>query len=275
MNRRIGDRVADYSIIESLGPASYGHLYRATCPNRLGLSCRSVIVKVLDRAAGDDEFERLASEVRILASVRSEHVVDVVDAGFDKGRLFYAMVDHGGGTLEERLDDLPLDVRLRAIADAAFGAHALHEVGIAHRDIRPATIVLDGEGARLMDLGLAQFLTPGLTTRGEGPVGAVEFLDPHVVLGAKASRRSDIWSLGVTLHLAATGRSVHPDLPDHNIVSALRHVISHPPTLSEELPPDLDELLRRCFRLGSHQRFDSADDLAGSIQSTLLVKGRP
>jgi hypothetical protein len=72
-----------------------------------------------------------------------------------------------------------------------------------------------------------------------------------------------------------TGRSVHPDLPDHNIVSALRYVISHPPTLSEELPPDLDELLRRCFGLGSHQRFDSADDLAGSIQSTLFVKGRP
>jgi serine/threonine protein kinase len=209
----------------------------------------------------------------VLASVHSDHVVEVLDAGFDRGRLFYAMVDHGAGTLASHGARHSVGERVGFVADAGRGAHDLHEHGAAHRDIRPGTIAIDGSRARLFDVGLAQLLTPGLTTTGRGPVGTVEFLDPEVALGAKASRSSDVWSLGVTLHVAVSGRGVHPDLPTRNLGAALRHLVQRPPMLDEQLPGDVAEVVRTCLAPPT-ERFATAAELAASIDSILLVKGR-
>lgn len=267
--------VADYELTADLGPGSYGRLYRARSPERLGQDRHHVILKVLERDASDTEFDRLANEVRVLASVRSEHVVTVLDAGFDRGRLFYAMVDHGGGTLASHGSQHSTSQRIRFVADAALGAHELHEHGAAHRDIRPGTIAIDGRRGRLFDVGLAQLLTPGLTTTGRGPVGTIEFLDPEVALGAKASRSSDVWSLGVTLHFAVSGRGVHPGLSTRNLGAALRHLVQAPPMLDPELPDDVADVVGTCLAPSPSQRFATAADVAESIESILLVKGRP
>ena len=103
--------------------------------------------------------------------------------------------------------------------DAALAAHALHERGIAHRDIKPANILLAEDGGRLSDLGLSQLLTPGIVVTGLGQIG-LEFTDPQIMLGAAASRASDIWSLGACLHYAMTGAGVYGDLHVHRAADA-------------------------------------------------------
>ncbi len=107
--------------------------------------------------------------------------------------------------------------------DAARAAHDLHEKGIVHRDIKPSNVMLTDAGAKLSDLGLAHLLAQGRGGHQHGGGGAnPEYVDPRLVDGAAPFRRSDIWSLGVTLHWALTGDSLYGDLPDNDPLFAAR-----------------------------------------------------
>ena len=117
---------------------------------------------------------------------------------------------------------------LAAVADAARAAHALHEAGIAHNDIKPGNVMLHDGHAKLSDLGLSQLLTPGLTITGLGSTGSVEYLDPAVIRGEMPGRATDIFALGATLHRALTGTGLYGDLPTDNTMLAMRRVLSHP-----------------------------------------------
>ena len=93
------DGIADYDFIEELGAGNHGRYYLADAPARLGLGDARVAVKVLDRRAGESEFRRVANELRIFHSVRSDHLVRIHDAGYADGVLFYAMQHHPDGSL--------------------------------------------------------------------------------------------------------------------------------------------------------------------------------
>ena len=172
-------------------------------------------VKTLAQQATDQDFKRMSNELRVYATVQSDHLVPVFDAGHQRGRLFYATAYFSDGSLGSPAAPMERHEVIAAVADAALGAHALHEAGIAHRDIKPANIMVDRSGprAQLGDLGLAQVINPGQTVTGIGPVGTIEYLAPEQVQGERATRASDIWALGVTLHRAVSGRGVYANFP--------------------------------------------------------------
>ena len=120
----------------------------------------------------------------------------------------------------------------RALEHAARAAHALHEAGMAHGDIKPANVLLtEGSaarsriGGRLSDLGLARFLAPGATLTSMGRASSVEYLDPDVIGGARPSRRTEIWALGATVHRALAGTGLYGELPDAQPLLAIRKVL--------------------------------------------------
>ncbi|MEM9033645.1 MAG: serine/threonine-protein kinase [Actinomycetota bacterium] len=223
--------IADYRFVELLGEGNHGTFWKADAPDRLGVDAEHVAVKVLAHRASDDDVARFGRELRHYSRVVAEELVPLLDAGHQEGRLFYATPWYRRGSLDASVGALGRSEVLTAVADAARAAHALHESGIAHRDIKPANITLteDGRG-RLGDLGLAQALSPGKTITGIGPVGAIEYLAPELVRGDRASRASDVWALGATLHRALTGRSLYPGLPG-DLLAALRHVVTGRPVI--------------------------------------------
>lgn len=266
-----GRGIADYAFVEELGAGSYGRFFTARPPERLGLEVDLVAVKVLDRRATDTEFRRVAEELRLFASLGSPHLVDVYDVGYasNGGILYFAMAYHPDGSLGRPAHALERGEAAQAVADAARGAHALHEVGVVHRDIKPSNILLRGGRGLLSDLGLTPLLAPGMTTTGVAPIGTIEFMDPSTLSGGRASRQTDIWSLGLNLHRALTGAGVYAGMPDDSPMEALRHMLRERPAVSGALDPDLRRVVERCIAPEPGQRFPTAAALADEIEQSI------
>jgi serine/threonine protein kinase len=192
---------------------------------------------------------------------RSDKLVPLYDAGRQDGTFYYAMKHLPLGTLQEPAIELSRAHAVRAVADVADAAHGLHERGIAHRDIKPDNVLLDDGGGLLSDLGLSQLLSPGLVFTGLGNIG-LEYTDPAILVGGEASRASDVWSLGATLHYALTGKGVYGDLPTLEPLLLVRAILSASPTLSPELDGASAALIRACVSPNVKDRPKTAQEVA-------------
>ncbi|MEM7275905.1 MAG: serine/threonine-protein kinase [Actinomycetota bacterium] len=235
-------QIADYDIIQPLGEGAQGQYWLARTPARLEIDHQMVALKTVTHAARDEDFARLGDYLRLYASIDSPHLVRLFDVG-QQGDLLYMAGEYlEGGSLAQPARPLSRIDVLRHIAEATLGAHALHEVGIAHRSIRPGNVLMANPAAgqqvgaaKLGDLGLSQILSPGQTITGAAKVSAIEYLPPELIQGQEASRASDIWAIGATLHKALTGQPLYPHLPTDSLVTALRYILNERPTLSDAL----------------------------------------
>lgn len=259
------DRIADYVFVRPLNQGNYGDFYQAATPSRLGVAAEFVTVKVLAASTSGEAFKRATKELRAFSKVHSPFLVTLYDAGQEGDRFYYSMEYLPLGTLAAPARALERGEILAALADASRAAHALHEAGLAHRDIEPANILLHEGGAKLSDLGLAQLLQPGLTVTSVGPIGAVEYMDPSILHGSRASRASDIWSLGVTLHRALTGTGVFGELPPNDPLLAVSRVLNTRPVISGTLSPAEVAVLESCLAPDPADRYPTADALAYSL----------
>jgi serine/threonine protein kinase len=266
------DQIADYQLVRPLGAANYGEFYLAVPPPRLNLTDEYVTVKVLSGMSSDDAFRRASRELRAFASVQSPHLVTLYDAGQEGTAFFYSMEYSPLGTLAEPARPVaPADID-RAVAAAARAAHSLHEAGVLHRAINPATVMLVEDGTitgKLTDLGLAEIVNPGQTATTVGGVGSVEFINPGILLGEHASRASDIWSLGATLHRARTGHGLFGELPPEPL-SAIRKVLSGQPQIDPSLPDAERAIVERCVG-EAPTRFTTALELADALDSLTVA----
>lgn len=228
--------IADYEFVRSLGKGNHGEFFLARRPERLPVADELVAVKVLSGPTTEDVFRRATRELSAFASVQSPHLVALYDAGQQGGVFYYAMEYFPDGSLGDGRPDRATSVR--AVADAARAAHALHENGIVHRDISPRNVMLHNGGGKLSDLGLSQVLAPGVTVTGMGSVTSIEYMDPALIQGAAPSRATDIFSLGAVLHRALAGTGLYGDLPEGDAMLALRKVFSSPATVAATLDPD-------------------------------------
>ena len=258
--------IADYRFVRPLGEGAHGTFFLAVPPPRLGLTAEHVAVKVLVGSTDEETVRRTTRELRAFASAASPYLVTLYDAGQQDGQFFYAMEYFPHGSLAAPAAPLTRPQVLVAVAQAARAAHALHEAGVVHRSIKPENVLLHPDGARLSDLGLAQALAPGQTVTGLGPIGTVEYIEPAILLGERGSRGSDIWSLGITLHRALTGKGVYGDLPASDPLLAVRTVLSSKPSLSPELDPRDAEVIARCLAPDAADRPATAEQLAVELE---------
>ncbi|HEX8582484.1 MAG TPA: serine/threonine-protein kinase [Acidimicrobiales bacterium] len=261
------DRIADYTFIRSLGQGNYGEFFLAKPPSRLPVNCDYVAVKVLAGNTTDDTFRRATKELRVFAAVRSPYLVRLYDAGQEGGTFYYTMEYFELGSLANPARPLTRADILRAMADAARAAHVLHEAGVVHRDIKPANIMVHEGGAKLSDLGLAQFLNPGQSVTGMGPIGSIEFMDPGLMRGERGSRASDIWSLGASLHRVLSGKGLYGELPDRDALLALRKVLTTAPTVDPSLGPAERDVIAACLTADPAERPRTAAELAERIEA--------
>jgi serine/threonine protein kinase len=263
------DRIADYQIVRALGEGNHGRFYLAMPPRRLNLTDEFVALKVFTGHCSEQAYDRGVRELRAFAQVSSPYLVRVYDAVLHESFL-YAMEYFPGGSLASPARPLAREEVLIALEHTALAAHALHEAGLSHGDIKPANIMLGEDGAKLSDLGLARFLAPGVTLTGMATAASLEYLDPALLQGERPSRASEIWSLGATLHRSLTGAGLYGELPDNEPLLAIRRLMSTQPTVAPGLAPGEAELIHACLAPPA-ERLGTALEVASVLEQ--LRKG--
>jgi serine/threonine protein kinase len=203
---RAGHRLGPYQIQAGLGQGGMGMVFRAADDDG-----RVVALKVLrDELVADEAFRRrLAREARAAAEVRHPNLVPVLDVGEADGRVYLAVGYVEGRSLAERLAaDGPLGVPelVRLAAEVGAGLEALHGRGIVHRDVKPANILLAGDGTAVLgDFGLAKNRAWTVLTRPGQVLGTLAYLAPERIRGEPADPLSDLYALGCVLYECLAG----------------------------------------------------------------------
>jgi hypothetical protein len=261
-------KFADYELIEQLAPGNHGTFYKARPPARLGLDASEVAVKILDRHATNNEFKRMAAELRVLLELGHPRLAEVLDAGHEGGRLYYTTRFYHEGPLRVGpCAEGDVAVIAAVVADAAEAAHALHEIGVAHRDIKPSNILLAAGRGHLSDLGVANYANADFTTTGASPVGTLAYADPRLIHGDPAGRASDVWSLGATLHAAVTGSQLLGQIPNTHLVAAIEHVLRAEVTVAPHCPAAIAAVVARATRPDRTERYATAAELAEELRA--------
>jgi eukaryotic-like serine/threonine-protein kinase len=238
--------IADYQVVRVLGEGNHGRFYLARPPARLGIPDEFVAVKVFTGQHSEQAYQRGVRELRAFAKVSSPYLVRVYDAVLQDSFL-YAMEYCPLGSLADPARPLGRGEVLRAVGHAAAALHALHEAGLTHGDLKPANILLTEDGGKLSDLGLARYLTPGVTLTGMASAASVEYLDPALLRGERPSRSTEVFALGAALHRALTGTGLYGELPDAEPLLAIRKVMSADPQLAPGLSEAEAALVRDCL----------------------------
>ncbi len=265
------DGIADYKFVRPLGTGSHGVFYLARPPERLAVPAEFVAVKVLSGGSSEDVFRWAHRELAAFAAVSSPYLVTLYDAGQQGEEVYYSMEYLPDGSVAAPAEPLSRATALRALAQASRAAHALHEAGIAHRDIKPGNVLLCPGGAKLADLGLSHVMRPGATVTRMGPTGDISYLDPGLIRGDRPSRASDVFSLGATLHYAVAMRDLYGPLPADDPLLAVRRVIAHPPVISARVDPDVREVIAWAIAADPAERPATALLFAERIEELALV----
>ncbi len=206
---------------------------------------RPVAVKVLKSGFGEEEVaDRFEWEGRTAARLSHPNIVQVYDAGegeMEGVETSYIVMEYvPGGDLKQLIDEkgpLPGREVARLGFEVAGGLAHAHERGVIHRDIKPHNILLDDYGnPKLTDFGIARALNNTEATRTGTYLGTAMYSSPEQLQGEKATPKSDVYSLGVTLYQAATGE---PPFSGAMVEVASQHA-SREPTPPRDLSPSLE-----------------------------------
>ena len=280
-----GARLGPYEIRGLLGAGGMGEVYRAW-DARLG---REVAVKVVGGlAVGDpDRVRRFEQEARAASALNHPNVVAVYDVGGYEGSPYVVSERLEGETLRQRLDADDLTPRKAAehAIQIARGLAAAHERGIVHRDLKPENVFVCRDGTlKILDFGVAKLRdeaasgpedeTASRLTRPGTIVGTVAYMSPEQVRGLPVDARSDIFALGVVLYeMLVRERPFRGDTAAEIQTAILREDPGELMARGRAVPAGLDRIVRRCLEKQPGDRFDTARDVALSLEAVAGASG--
>jgi WD40 repeat protein len=265
-----------YRLEGLLGRGGMGEVHRAVDTS----DGQVVAVKVLPAAADRHHADRMRREARIVARLVGPHIVELLDAGDDDGRVYLAMRLVDGADLRRllaggRLDPARAVDILTQVADALDTAHAN---GIVHRDVKPSNILLSDEGtAYLTDFGIAHPLDPEATrmTVTGGYVGSLDYIAPEQLRGQDVTGAADVYSLTCVLYECLTGRVPFPGAePAAKLAAQLNSKPPAPSAFDPRVPPALDLVVATGMDKDPHRRFGTAGQLMAAAGAALSQPSR-
>ncbi len=288
MAHATGDIVGDkYKLEQALGSGAMGSVWIAVHIN-LGTQ---VAIKFMNPALVSDDTARVRfdREAKAAATLRSPHVVQIFDYGFDSGAPYIAMELLEGRDLKSRLQKrgkIPLDEATIVLLQACKALQLAADAGIVHRDLKPANIFMacsgDEEVVKVLDFGLAKPLrhVPGSDQTATGAlVGSPYYMSPEQARGAKApiDHRSDLWSMTVILFQAITGKVPFPGGDFLEVLWAVcNDPIPKPSEIDDSLPEEIDRFFEQALERDPDLRFQSAREMALAFSRVVAVHlGRP
>lgn len=262
----VGSRLGEYLLLERLGQGGMGAVYLA---EDTVLKRRVALKVLLPKIAADDQARaRFLREAQAAATIGHENVIAVYQVGEADGTPFIAMQHLQGETLHDRLQReprIPWPEALRIGRDVCCGLAAAHQRGLLHRDIKPSNLWLDRERGRtvILDFGLAHMMDGDQKLTSAGTVlGTPSYMSPEQVAADPLGPQTDLFSLGVVLYQALTGRV---PFEGRHILATLSALANHQPQSPHELdldiPSEFSACVMRLLAKETTQRPASAEEL--------------
>ncbi|HSK75565.1 MAG TPA: protein kinase [Thermoanaerobaculia bacterium] len=269
----IGSTISRYKVLERLGGGGSGIVYKAR-DTKLE---RFVALKFLSnyRSANEADQRRFLREARAASVLDHPNLCTIYEIDeTEEGRLFIAMAFCEGETLKARIErgPLPAAQAVGLAAQIAAGLEAAHEKGIVHRDVKPANvIVMPGDRVKIVDFGIAQLADESRLTRAGTAVGTAAYMSPEQLRGDPIDARTDVWSLGVLLHEALSGRMPFPGESDQERIRGILSGQAEPlRSLRPGVPPDLERIVARALAKVPADRYQSMKEMREDL---LAVQG--
>jgi len=279
---REGELILDrFRIVRVLGRGGMGEVYEAEDRELGPVALKTIRRDLLGHDAVLRRFKQevqLARQVTSLFVCRIHELFIVPGGGQQRVAAFLTMELLAGTTLAKRIEQqgpLPWSEAKPIALELCQGLEALHQVGLVHRDFKPANAMLARRGdtrqAVVMDLGLAmrpEESLPGgakLTLPG-GIVGTPGYMAPEQFEGGKVSAATDVYALGLVLYEMTTGR--RPFDASTPLAAAVQRAKRLPSASSIRpgLPRRLDRIIERCLEVEPGDRFGSAEEVASALR---------
>lgn len=279
--------IGSYDLLAELGQGGMAEVFLAVVRGPGGFVKLRVIKRLKPDLALDQDFQMMfLDEARLAARLDHPNIVHTVEVQDDGGIPFIAMEYIEGESLNaimraarDRGGMAPLAIVLRILCDVLAGLHHAHEardfdgtpLSIVHRDITPHNILVSYDGnVKVVDFGIAKARISAAQTASGVIKGKITYLSPEQAKGEPLDRRSDIFSIGVILYEALTGRRMWGDLVDYQILTRL--ATGDLPSVDEharQMPQRLVEICRKAIALRPQDRFNSAAELQEALEAFL------
>ncbi len=264
----------NYTLIEEIGSGGFGTVYKAE--DNIG---RIVAIKVLKPSYGGDPatIERFRREAQAAGDLFHENIATIIEFGETEGRFYLVMRYVDGLPLNSLIDRegrLPWNQALKIIQDIGAALEYAHKRGFVHRDIKPANILVsETEGAVLTDFGLVRAAEAiGLTSTGV-TMGTPNYIAPEIWEGEDVSSATDVYSLACVMFEMLTGTKLFDGETTPKIMK--QHVMEGPQLpdqWSEDIPVNLNAILRKGLADDRTQRYDQVSDFVSALKTGTISK---
>ncbi|MCP6681450.1 Stk1 family PASTA domain-containing Ser/Thr kinase [Bacillus nakamurai] len=265
--KRISGR---YHILRPIGGGGMANVYLA---EDIILE-REVAIKVLrfDFVNDNDFIRRFRREAQSASSLDHPNIVSIYDIG-EEGDIYYIVMEYVEGmTLKEYITTHgPLHPKealsiMEQIVSAIAHAHHNH---IVHRDIKPHNILIDHMGhIKVTDFGIATALSSTTITHTNSVLGSVHYLSPEQARGGLATKKSDIYALGIVLFELLTGKI--PFDGESAVSIALKHLQTETPSAKKwnpSIPQSVENIILKATAKDPFHRYESAEDMEEDIRT--------
>ncbi len=277
-----------YRIVRKLGEGGMGAVYAG---EHMRLK-KAVAIKILHAGASAHEemAERFEREAQAASRIGSDHIAEVFDIGATaSGERFMVMEYLDGESLRTRLRRTK---RMPTVELADFASQLLeglrcaHQAGIVHRDLKPDNVFLVKEKSgrrdfvKLLDFGISKFTAvgdSGSVTRTGTVMGSPNYMSPeHVQASHEVDARSDIFSVGVVLFEALTGKVPRKAGTFAEILfKVVYEPIPDPRTVDPEVDPDLAVIVMRACAHRKELRYQTAEEFKAAVDAVLVARRGP
>lgn len=276
----VGQRIGKYKIVERIAKGGTATVYKAMDE----VLKREVAFKILHQhlESRSDVVERFRVEAQTVASLRHPNILNVYDFFNHEGRSILVAEFMPGYTLShliKKFRRLPEDYVLMIGAEILQGLREAHARGFTHRDIKPANILMHSDlGVKISDFGLAKLINSddGLTKEGVF-VGTPSFSSPEQIEGKKIDHRTDLFSLGLSLYIMATGHHAFKQKGDSTTTvwfKIVRGEFQGVREIDRDLSADFDRVLERALKVDPDKRYSSADEMLQEVVRLLRKRGK-
>jgi eukaryotic-like serine/threonine-protein kinase len=256
-----GDKLGPYEILEPLGEGGMGEVWKAR-DTRLN---RTIAIKK-SHGRFSERFER---EAHAIAALNHPHICSLYDVGPD-----YLVMEYVEG--QPLKGPLPLNEALALAGQILDALDAAHRKGITHRDLKPGNILVNKNGVKVLDFGLAKIehapdvdgATKTMPLTSEGSIlGTLQYMSPEQIEGKEADARSDIFAFGLVFYELITGKRVFDGSTQASLIASI--LKDQPKPVSElqpVTPKALDRVVQTCLEKDPDRRWQSAREVKHALE---------